>query len=268
MKPNRQEMESLLRIFAEHPATEDDYLRHNLGRFIATKQRLQQGSRSGARILDVGAHWLHQAVLYAMDGHEVWALDVPATMESTSAKSLSRRFPIRLLQNESLEHPAALAQVANDTFDIVLMTEVLEHLAFNPVAMWREIHRVMKPGAVVVVTTPNYYALRSRLRGVMRLLRRMGGGIDVDQIVGLKTFGHHWKEYSRRELLRYFELLSPDFRCRAIDCMEEYHPGLLARRGGRAVKWLERMLPPLRPDLYVEVELIGKERGIVVEPHW
>lgn len=260
--------DSILAALREHGVGEEVYLRDNIGRFIETRRRLAPRLRDGLRILDVGAHWLHQALLYALDGCEVWALDVPATMEADSARSLSRSYPIHLLPNESLEQPHALAAIADDTFDLVLMTEVIEHLAFNPVGMWREIHRVMKPGGAIVVTTPNYYALRARLRGLQRALHGLGGGVPVEQVIGLKTFGHHWKEYSRRELQRYFALLSPDFRCGAVGYMQEYHPGLRQRSGGRAIAWIERWVPPWRPDLYLEVELRAKQAGIVADPHW
>jgi 2-polyprenyl-3-methyl-5-hydroxy-6-metoxy-1,4-benzoquinol methylase len=264
-------VEELAEALRAHAVGEQQYLRDNVGRFVETRRRLAATPgrlAAGTRILDVGAHWLHQALLYALDGCEVWALDVPATMETDSARSLSRAYPIHLLPNASLEHPQALAALADDTFDVVLLTEVIEHLAFNPVAMWREIHRVARRGATIVVTTPNYYALRARLRAAWRAMRGLGGGVAVDDVIGLKTFGHHWKEYSRRELMRYFALLSPDFHCRTIGTMEEYHPGLRARRGGRLVGWLERIVPPWRPDLYLEVEVAEKRAGIVASPHW
>ena len=134
--------------------------------------------------------------------------------------------------------------------------------------MWREIYRVMKPGARIVVTTPNYYALRTRLRQWTRAMRLLGGGVSVEQILSLHTYGHHWKEYSRRELMRYFKMLSPDFRCLNFAYTEEYLPTFLDKPGGKFVQWLERIIPLVRPDLYLEVELTIKDKGIVVEPHW
>jgi len=41
------------------------------------------------------------------------------------------------------------------TFDVVLCLEVLEHLAVDPMAMMAEVNRVLKPGGVFVLTTPN-----------------------------------------------------------------------------------------------------------------
>jgi 2-polyprenyl-6-hydroxyphenyl methylase/3-demethylubiquinone-9 3-methyltransferase len=261
-------LEEYVALFAAHGDSGIDYLRQHFPRFTATKRRLLSHWQraSGNQILDIGAHWLHQTVLYAMDGFAVTALDLPATMELDSVRSLAQAHAIELLPNTDLEHPSALAGIADDTFDIVLFTEVIEHLAFNPVAMWREIYRVMKPGARIVVTTPNYYALRTRVRHWLRAIRGLGGGVDVAQVLSLRTLGHHWKEYSRRELLGYFALLSPDFACRNVAHVEAYRAS--RRTGTGLVLWLERMCPPLRPYLYLEVELMHKDKGIVVEPHW
>ena len=257
-------------LFAAHGGGGAEYLRRHFPRFAATKQRLlsHRNRPAGDQVLDVGAHWLHQAVLYAIDGFAVTALDLPATLDLDSVRTLAQAHSIRLLPNANLEYPAALKDIADDTFDIVLFTEVIEHLAFNPVAMWREIYRVMKPGARVVVTTPNYYALRTRLRQSARTLRLLGGSVPVEQVLFLHTLGHHWKEYSRRELIRYFALLSPDFTCRNFAYAEAYQPAMLQRTGGAIVRWLEHAIRPIRPDLYLEVELTRKDKGIVVEPHW
>jgi 2-polyprenyl-3-methyl-5-hydroxy-6-metoxy-1,4-benzoquinol methylase len=207
-------------------------------------------------------------VLYATDGFPVTALDLPATFDLPEVRALARRHDIRLIANADLEDPSALESIADDTFDVVLFTEVIEHLAFNPVCMWRALHRVMKPRAVIVVTTPNYYGLRARAHAWWRALRLLGAGVDVDQLLGVRTFGHHWKEYSRRELIRYFGRLSSDFACTRLAYTEEYHPAFLSNPRRRPALWLEHLVPPLRPDLYLEVELTRKEAGIVIEPHW
>ena len=267
-------LEEYAALFSAHGDSGAEYLREHFPRFAATKQRLfpygnrAVGDRAARkRVLDVGAHWLHQTVLYAIDGFTVTGLDLPATFEAESVRALAGAHAITLLPNADLEHPSALKSVADDTFDFVLFTEVIEHLAFNPVAMWREIYRVMKPGARIVVTTPNYHALRTRLRHWWRAVRGLGAGVDVDQILAVHTLGHHWKEYSRCELERYFTLLSPDFSCRNFAYVQG-HRRAKRKTSVKLALLLERMIPFVRPDLYVEVELTRKAAGIVIEPHW
>src|SRR5512135_2716132 len=51
---------------------------------------------------------------------------------------------------------------ADRDFDLVMAVEVLEHLE-SPRAFLREIHRVLRPGGLAVITTPNIASLPSRI---------------------------------------------------------------------------------------------------------
>jgi 2-polyprenyl-3-methyl-5-hydroxy-6-metoxy-1,4-benzoquinol methylase len=53
---------------------------------------------------------------------------------------------------------------AADAFDAVAMSQVLEHV-HDPVALLKECHRVLRPGARLVLTTPNAFARAHRLYG-------------------------------------------------------------------------------------------------------
>jgi cyclopropane fatty-acyl-phospholipid synthase-like methyltransferase len=52
---------------------------------------------------------------------------------------------------------------AEQTFDAVFSTEGIEHLE-NHYSFLREVNRILKPGGVLLLTTPNITALRSRVR--------------------------------------------------------------------------------------------------------
>lgn len=43
----------------------------------------------------------------------------------------------------------------NDTFDFILLSEVIEHMEVDPMYMLSEINRVLKTGGTLIVTTPN-----------------------------------------------------------------------------------------------------------------
>lgn len=257
-------------FFSTDGGYELPYLRQHFPRYLDTKRRLlaNKSLPDDTRVLDVGAHWLHQTLLYAIEGFEVTALDLPATFDLPMVRALAQAHRIRLLSNRDLEHPNALDDVPEDTFDFVLFTEVIEHLAFNPVEMWCQIYRVMKPGGRIVVTTPNFYGLRQSVRRWMRALAGKGGGISVTDILTLKTLGHHWKEFSMDELREYFRTLSPDFVLRNPSYCESTHESGRLRTRGKIANWIERMVPPLRAGLYAEIELTSKSAGICVDPHW
>lgn len=52
---------------------------------------------------------------------------------------------------------------ADDSFDAAACVDGIEHLE-NPFALIRELHRIVRPGGSVVISTPNIMALRSRAR--------------------------------------------------------------------------------------------------------
>ncbi len=57
---------------------------------------------------------------------------------------------------------ASVLPFATETFDAAICVEVLEHL-FLPLAALEEIRRILKPGGVLIVTTPNVAYWRRRL---------------------------------------------------------------------------------------------------------
>lgn len=268
LRVDDDDVRAYLALFEPHGGTAEDYLRTHYGRYRDTQRRLSGGAQPGAHVLDIGAHWLHQSLMYARAGCRVTAVDLPPILDAAPVRALAQAYAIRLLPTADLEHPEALRSLPEDSVDTVLFTEVIEHLTFNPVAMWREIYRVLRPGGRIVVTTPNYYALRRFAPQLWRFARGDGGGVDTRRIFALHTLAHHWKEYSLRELRSYFAYLSPDFACRA-GCHVE-RSGRSARSGWKdaVARAVERCVPLLRPQLYLEIELRRKHAGIVLDPHW
>lgn len=57
--------------------------------------------------------------------------------------------------------------LAADSADVVVSVETIEHLE-NPRALVRELRRIVRPGGLVVVTTPNQLSLLSKLTLVLK----------------------------------------------------------------------------------------------------
>lgn len=51
----------------------------------------------------------------------------------------------------------------NDSFDVITCLQVIEHLT-NPEHLLTEIYRILKPGGVLILSTPNLASIGSRLR--------------------------------------------------------------------------------------------------------
>lgn len=86
------------------------------------------------------------------------------------------------LNNQSLPYP-------DGSFDLVTCSEVLEHVE-NYRAVLREIRRVLKPGGLMVITTPNVLNMKSRLRYLITGFANLFGPLPVKNQDRFNTSGH------------------------------------------------------------------------------
>lgn len=86
----------------------------------------------------------------------------------------------------------------DSSFEVVLYCEIIEHLLMNPVHTLKEIHRVLKPGGLAIVTTPNV----NRLGNVVA---QVDGRGMYDPYSGFGPYGRHNREYSMPELLNLLQ---------------------------------------------------------------
>lgn len=89
-------------------------------------------------------------------------------------------------------------------YDVILLCEVFEHLRLNVVGTIDEIFREMRPGAVLYLTTPNFYFFRNFLK---RLMLDRSGPPVFEEWNKINTIGYmgHVREYSRSELIQLFQ---------------------------------------------------------------
>ena len=92
----------------------------------------------------------------------------------------------------------------DETFDVVIFAEIIEHLQNDPCQVLREIKRVLKPRGTLILTTPNI----GRLENITRII---SGANIYDPYSGYGPYGRHNREYNRHELdqLLRFEAFEP-----------------------------------------------------------
>lgn len=110
-----------------------------------------------------------------------------------ASERVTRERSMELFNAEEDEFP-----YADGTFDLVLFCEMIEHMLMDPLATLRQIHRILRPGGVLILTTPNV----ARLENVLRLLH---GANLYDPYSGYGPYGRHNREFTRHELHRLLE---------------------------------------------------------------
>jgi len=70
------------------------------------------------------------------------------------------------------------AGFARESFDVVYMSEVIEHIV-DPVALMRDVHDVLRPGGVAILKTGNARSWAARLRGRSWAYYRFGGHLHI-----------------------------------------------------------------------------------------
>lgn len=142
------------------------------------------------RVLDVGAVPGHMTAALQGRGYETVGLDLsPERVRPEYAKNLD----VRRCDVERDTFP-----VESDSFDLVVFSEVLEHLRAGPTHALREIARALKPGGVHVLTTPNRFGLVE----LYYYLLRHDSTFAPDEFEKLETLGHmgHVRLYSPTEV--------------------------------------------------------------------
>ena len=144
-----------------------------------------------ASVLDVGNAPGHVAIGFSLLGHDVRGLNLNADWRSTyPSEEWYEKFNV-------IEHDIEKAALpfAESSFDAVLFTEVLEHVGItHPSKIVAEICRVLKPGGVLIFSTPNV----CNISNLYALLT--GANIFWGPSIFYGSLDRHNREYTPREV--------------------------------------------------------------------
>ena len=258
-----QQVQSLKAVIPPGDPHDCGFLDTHVRRFAYFLGQLQSWAppERDREVLEMGSYHLHLSMLMARLGYRIKGVDLPPFVNRAIVASRAREFGIENRQYGLNEFGKPVRIPYNDSsVDVVVCTEVLEHITFNPVALWSEVYRVMRDGALLLLTTPNSFSLFNTMSQLKRLLTFQCLGPDVDAILNQITSGHHWKEYSLPEITGYFTKISPDFQCLGHE-FYGYRDFSLSKLSYRTVYFLqEKVLPRrFRSELFVVLRVAKKE---------
>ena len=201
-------------------------------RLAADLRLLEMHVPHGARLLECGAVPLLLTGALSELGYEVRAVDLAPQRFATAISRLG----LDVLECDVEREPLPFADGA---FEVVLFNELFEHLRIDPIATLGEVRRVLEPGGLLLLSTPNLRSFRG-LRNL--LLRNQGHAVSAGvyrQYEKLRTLGHmgHVREYTTREVAEFLTRIG--FRVERI----VYRGG----HGRGLVGMAERLAPSLRP---------------------
>ena len=189
---------------------DQEYFHFHRDRYRRMAITLTKKAVPGSIILEIGSHYLHSTLLLTLLGYKVHAMDVGAFCELPFVKNRVSEFKLTNIIENDLSTLSSLKD-KKDAYDVILFTEILEHITFNPIDFWKHVFRLLKNGAFIYITTPNSFTVYNFLRTLKNLLLFKGIGINLDMIFQNVTYGHHWKEYNAAEIRSYFKRLSEGF---------------------------------------------------------
>jgi len=260
---NKEELKTIITRYASVPLPpwEEHYLEVHTARFLDTLALLGPGN--GQRLLDVGAFPGHLSVAAHYLGYQVYGLTGKA--ESTTCLNLiEERFsrhqiPIVLADVESDPFP-----FADEFFDLVLASEIIEHLHFNPFRLLKEAFRVLKPKGRLLLSTPNL----ARLENLWHLFKERSIHTDLrrrfDEVFSTILSARHIREYTAFDLSYLLE--GQDKEMYRFEEVKIHYAACSDQSLAwpRMARLLERFRPRFRSTLLVEA--FRPERMILVHP--
>jgi SAM-dependent methyltransferase len=216
-------------------------------RFVESviEEALRERASASLRVLDVGCgNGSMLALPLARRGFQVTGIDIDAP-SIEHAKQLAKDLP------NATFICGHVAELKTEKFDVVILSEVLEHMA-EPRTLLADSVKHLNESGVVIVTVPNGYGefeIDSRLFHLLRLQRIVDALSKNNREIVAATDNHesgHVQSFTRRRLRRLFADCSLIvFREGAASFLAGPLIGHTLARSHRFIEWNSRVTDKL-----------------------
>ncbi len=143
------------------------------------------------KVLEIGSLPCHMTYCLKQMGFNTMGVDI-------NPKILARFISKHKLDVRKVDIEKQKLPFRDKFFDNILFNEVFEHLRIDPLLTLKEINRVLKPGGIMILTTPNLYALHK----IIMFSTGKGFNNAYIEFEKLSKYGYmgHIREYSTREV--------------------------------------------------------------------
>jgi len=201
---------------------------------------VKQNLLSTSKVLEFGSIPLLLTTALSKCRYDVTGCDLAPERFSSSIQNSGLNVAKCDIEQEPLPFEA-------DSFDGIIFNELFEHLRINPIYTFREVFRVMKPGACLLLSSPNLRSLQGIINFILRNRALSCSENMYIEYKKLEVLGHmgHVREYTTEEIIEFLETIG--FKVTKIIYRGAYNTPIR--------KTVIRCLPSLRPFVsYVAIK--------------
>lgn len=178
-------------------------------------------AKRGKTLLDVGCNDGVYTVPFCQNGGQALGIDISQALVKKASDNAARVGVICRFMPADIEREDVLERVGKH-FDVVLLSEVLEHL-INPQQALRNIHKLLRPAGTLIITVPTPLSAEAPVSVIEYFYRAILGQklletcvLDTTKDPALRAAGisaYLWRHdcYYPRALRRYIE--AHGFQC-------------------------------------------------------
>ncbi|MCD6116478.1 class I SAM-dependent methyltransferase [bacterium] len=176
------------------------YISNHKERIAFDLKLVMQNVPSKSHILEIGSIPLMLTAALAKSDFSVTGIDLAPERYSTSIEKLG----IKVLK---CDIEADRFPFNDKIYDAVVFFELFEHLRINPVATMKEVFRVLKPGGVLLLSTPNLKSVNGLKNYLLRNRVYSCCGDLFTEFSKIEKLGHmgHIREYTSTEITEFLE---------------------------------------------------------------
>ena len=142
-------------------------------------------------ILDFGSHTGVLGVIFQYYGYNIRSIDLDLVIEDNIQTYKQNDLKIDRLPQDWKKLP-----YEDDHFDLVIFSEVLEHLYESPIQILKELYRILKPEGALILTTPNVMKLENKIKYFFHINIYQ----DIERYCYNPRFSLHFREYTEKDL--------------------------------------------------------------------
>jgi SAM-dependent methyltransferase len=180
--------------------------RHEYIRTVRDVMQFRPPGNGSVRVLEIGAFFGVNCIALRDLGYVVTAADMPEFMDQPAQIERYAKYGIKM---KGIRLEDYLLPFDDDSFDVIIMCEVLEHLNFNPLPLLKEINRIGATNSIFYLSLPNAAQIYNRIK----VFRGKAVGVEIDNFFtqldaqSSEIVNGHWREYTGPEIREMLEKL-------------------------------------------------------------